>query len=510
MNQIPTHFPASQRTSYQFPVYKWIGWLTVAGFAIGLTVMFFVSGMFGIPAPLGWAGLVILFTFGALLLDRPRLLLNCMMFYFLMMPGNRLLGLLALPLPTFLDELFFLPLIAVIVMNWIQRRQVKDATLFPLVFCLLAAISWYVNRPPVFTAVQVTLIMMKSYIIWYYCRLTCTFENERQLSRWVWTYIAYVAIQFLYNVLWHGRPWPRYHPDVSGGVFGPFSSGSAHIVGYLSAFGLLLLTGWWVSKGRAARPRRKWAVALLTLVVAYNLIFMTDTKHALLLFPLAAFPFLLHPKFPVRLRINLILSGVAFMLMAYVYFQMAGGAMNLYRIKNSMRESPKGEMMYALTTDFRYLVPYPLLGAGPGRFASNQAVAARAPLARRYIIPHLDSQRRMGYFKASGTLLASSILGIPQTDLFILLGEYGWLGASVFYLFWGWVVVQMWKKSAALPLETVASGYFMALSCCLIFLAFTTTLLMTATIPVLAFPLWILIGRMWDMKLDEAPEQEAP
>jgi hypothetical protein len=356
----------------------------------------------------------------------------------------------------------------------------------------------------------VTLIMMKSYIIWYYCRLTCTFENERQLSRWVWTYIAYVAIQFLYNVLWHGRPWPRYHPDVSGGVFGPFSSGSAHIVGYLSAFGLLLLTGWWVSKGRAARPRRKWAVALLTLVVAYNLIFMTDTKHALLLFPLAAFPFLLHPKFPVRLRINLILSGVAFMLMAYVYFQMAGGAMNLYRIKNSLRESPKGEMMYALTTDFRYLVPYPLLGAGPGRFASNQAVAARAPLARRYIIPHLDSQRRMGYFKASGTLLASSILGIPQTDLFILLGEYGWLGGSVFYLFWGWVVVQMWKKSAALPLETVASGYFMALSCCLIFLAFTTTLLMTATIPVLAFPLWILIGRMWDMKLDEAPEQEAP
>ncbi len=130
MNQIPSHFPASQRTSYQFPVYKWIGWLTVAGFAIGLTVMFFISGMFGIPAPLGWAGIVILFTGEALLLDRPKLLLNCMMFYFLMMPSNRVLGILSLPVPTFLDELFFLPFIAVIVMNWIQRRQVKDATVF--------------------------------------------------------------------------------------------------------------------------------------------------------------------------------------------------------------------------------------------------------------------------------------------------------------------------------------------------------------------------------------------
>ena len=27
-------------------IYRWIGWLAVGGFAIGLTVMFFISGMF--------------------------------------------------------------------------------------------------------------------------------------------------------------------------------------------------------------------------------------------------------------------------------------------------------------------------------------------------------------------------------------------------------------------------------------------------------------------------------
>ena len=43
------------------------GWLWAV--AIGLTVMFFISGMFGIPAPLRWAP-VIVFSFGAYLLDR--------------------------------------------------------------------------------------------------------------------------------------------------------------------------------------------------------------------------------------------------------------------------------------------------------------------------------------------------------------------------------------------------------------------------------------------------------
>ena len=91
--------PSRHLSNYQFPVYRWIGWLTVAGFAIGLTMMFFISGMFGIPAPLGWAFLVIVFSVGTLLLDRPKLLLFLMMFYFMLMPMNRFLGLLALPLP---------------------------------------------------------------------------------------------------------------------------------------------------------------------------------------------------------------------------------------------------------------------------------------------------------------------------------------------------------------------------------------------------------------------------
>ncbi len=503
--QAPHQLLPGQRTTYQFPVYRWIGWLAVAGFAIGLTGMFFISGMFGIPAPLGWAALVILFTLGTLLLDRPKLLLSVMLFYFLLIPSNRLFGLVGLPLPDFIDEMFFLPLIAVIVMNWIQRRQLKEATVFPLGFGLVAALSWYVNRPSVFTAVQVTLIMLKSYILWYYCRLTCTFDDERQLNRWMWGYVIYAATQFLYNCLWQKGPWLRFHPDMSGGVFGPLG-GSAHLVGYLSVFGLICIAGWWVGAGRSASRNRRWLVGVLVVVIAYNLIFMTDTKHALVLFPLAFLPFFFHPKVSLRLRMGLSLTGLGFILASAAYFQMAIGGYQVRSFADNFQNSPKGEMLYAVTTDFGHLVPYPWLGAGPGRFASGQAVAGRVSLARRYIIPYLDEQRRLGYYGQSGNVVSASVLGNPQSDLFVLMGEFGWLGASAYYLFVGWIIVKLWRKSTALSLQTLSAGYYMSLCCCLLFLVFTTLLISSATIPVLAFPLWILIGRMWDMRIEKPSE----
>ena len=496
-----TALPSRQLSNYQFPVYRWIGWLAVAGFAIGLTVMFFISGMFGIPAPLGWAFLVIVITFGAMLLDRPRLLLGCMLFYFLMMPRNRLLGLVWVPLPSFVDELFFLPFIAVIVMNWIQRRQLREATLFPVVFCLIAALSWYVNgKPAVFTAVRVTLVSLKFYILWYFCRLATPFKNDRQLEKWMWIYVGYVTLQFAYNMLWQQGPWPKFHPDMSGGVLGPQGGGSAHLIGYFSVFALLLLTGWRVSAGRRASRRQRWAWGFCTLVIAYNLIFMTDTKHALVLSLLAFLPFLFHPALSARLRMGLLAWGTVFILAAAFYFQMAVGSINPTNYIQSFRTSPKGEVFYAVTKDFAYLVPYPILGAGPGRFTSDQAIAARAPLARRYVIPYDDEQRRLSYWGRSGDVTQASILGVVRTDFFRIISEFGWLGVLAYYVFLFWLTHRLYRKSREWPLEHLASGLFLGLSCCMIFLMTITFLCDSFIVPVVTFPLWILIGCMWDMQ----------
>lgn len=503
--------PTSKRTSYQFPIYKWIGWLAVVGFAIGLTAMFFIAGMFGIPAPLAWSFLVILFTAGALLLDHPKLLLVTMMFYFMLMPANRLLGLLGLPLPGFIDEIFFLPFIAVIVMNWIQRRQLKEATLFPLVFCLIAGLSWVANdRPSPFTAVQVTLIMLKSYIIWYYCRLTSTFESERQLARWVWIYILYATIQYFYNVLWQQGPLPRFHPDHSGGMLGPEGFGNAHLVGYISVFAIYLMAGWWVSAGARVGGWKRLGAFLCLFIIVLDFIFMTDTKHALILAPIAAMPILLHPKFSTRLRMGLLTAGAIIVFLATIYLRMFVGEGQIIRTMQRAQDTPKGEMFYAVTVDFPHLVPYPLLGAGPGRFASSQAVAAMAPLARRYIIPEMMALHRSTLSKGIlGSQSGGSLLGTPVSDFFTLMGEFGWLGALAYYSFWTWVAVRLFRKSVQLPLDNPQAGLLLALCSCIVFYAITTTLASTSTIPVVAFPLWMLVGRVWDMRRPPAAPEEA-
>ncbi len=501
--------PASQRTAYQFPVYHWIGWLAVAGFAIGLTMMFFVAGMFGWPAPLLWASLVTLFTFGALLMDRPRLLLLVMMFYFLLVPGNRLLGLLPVPLLGSMNKFFFLPFIALIVMNWIQRRQLKEATLFPVAFLLLTALSWYVNgKPSIFSTMQLLLILLRLYILWYYCRLTCTFDNNRQVMRWVWGYVIYAVVQFLYNVLWQQGLWPRYHPDISGGMFGPAGLGQAHMVGYLSVFALLIIAGWWIGGARQTTSRRRGLMVLSGLIIGYNLIFMTDTKHALVLFPLAFMPFLFHPKFPARVRIGLIAAAAVFATAAFAYLQLSMGGRDLQRYWDSARESPKGDMFYAVTVDFSHLVPYPLFGAGPGMFASESAIAGNAPLARRYIIPHLDDNRRRGYFGRSGSVASASVAGSPTADIFILMGEFGWLGTLVYFGFWGWVILKLLQKSLDVSFNDIRSGIYLALACCLIFQAILMMFTSILNVPMLMYPIWMLVGRMWDMQKD--PALDAP
>ena len=502
------NFPASRRTAYQFPIYRWMGWLAVGGFAIGLTVMFFIAGMFGVPAPIGWAALVILLTVGALLLDRPRLLLNTMLFYFLLVPNNRLLGLFWLPIPGSVNKFFFVPFIAVIVMNWIQRRQLKEATLFPLTFGVLTILSWYVNgRPSIFGTVQLTLVLMRTYILWYFCRLTCTFENEHQLSRWVWGYVAYVAIQFFYNILWQRGLWVRFHPDNSGGVFGPEGRGAAHMIGYMCVFGLLLIAGWWVSIGNEARPRKRFWTGLAAAVIAYNLIFMTDTKHILVLFPLIVLPFFVHPRVPFRLKMSLLAAGLILVVSAAAYFSTAVSKSRVWQYIDTVQTSPKGKMFYGVTVDMPYLARYPLLGTGPGTFCSPQAVEGRTRLARQYIIPYKDEERRRALFGVRGTTLSASVVGGAQTDFFVLMGEYGWLATGVYLAFWIWLIVRLLQKSKLLPSHRFLSGVYIALACCLLAQLFILGLVSMLIVPPLTYPIWILVGRAWDMSIKETQSQ---
>lgn len=273
-------------------------------------------------------------------------------------------------------------------------------------------------------------------------------------------------------------------------------------MGYLSVFALFLLAGWWVSRGRRATKRQKFTVAFLALVIGYDLVFMTDTKHALLFAPLAFLPFLFHPAVPFRLRLSILAGGITFVIASSFYFFFFTGRLDLARNWQQMQQSPKGEMFIAVTEDFPFLVPYPILGAGPGRFCSDQAVANMVPLARRYVIPYRDElQRSQMTYGGFGTRTGASQLAWPQSDFFTLIGEFGWLGATAYFGFWIWIIWRLLSKAKAVRENDLLVGAYLSLACCMIFLMFVILFVKVVTIPVLSFPLWMLVGRTWDMKL---------
>lgn len=484
------------------PLYRWLGWLTVLGFAIGLGVMYFLEGFIGLPAPLAWAGIVVMLSVGTLLLNRPKWLLWTMIGYFMLLPGNRLLGIIQLPLPGFLDELLFVPMIAVIVMYGIEGKLVQGGGWFPLVFGGVMLVSWYVNgKSYTFSAIRVGLVLFKPFIVWYYCRLIRPFKTIKQIKNFIWFYILFAAIQFPFNVLWSRSVMPNWgaSADRCTGLFGPGTNG-AHIIGYISLCALFMAAGWVMGGGfKRHKFWGKFLVATCFLVVMYDLVFKTGTKHALLMAPVAFLPFLLHPRIPMRMRGTVWGMAAVVALMGTIFLS---GNRVMNRAWETFLDSPKGELYRAVTKDFHFLVHYPMLGAGPAKFASDQAVSRRAPLARRYILPYYDEERRRGYYGLHGTTVASSMLGSTNADFLAVTSETGWMGAGCYYLFYGLMVWGYWRRSLHTNSPEFA-GQLTALASCLLFCTMLTFIYHSFNIPMLSYPLWILAGSIWDAKEEE-------
>lgn len=497
---------SAQRTQYQFPVYRFINWIAIGSYLLGLVAMYFLLGMFGIPAPLGWAAIVIMLAFGILLLDHPKLLLQAMMFYFLLMPSNRLAGLIPLPLPGFLDELFFVPLVAVIVMQWINGRQLRGGLWFLFGFLGLSALSWYVNgKPSIPVTIVVVFVLLKPFILWYYCRLCFPGQPAKSIWSIAELYIYFAAAQLLYNCLWHRSLWLRYHPDTSGGVFGP-DAFAAHFVGYISVFALFLLAGWWLGVGhRASKPKRIF-MSIMGIMILYDLVFMTDTKHVLIFAPIAFSPLFFHKMFSARVRFFFLLAISAFILAAGTWFFMLFGRIDFRSYGQKFVDSPKGDFYRAVTTDFTYLVPYPLLGAGPGRFGSAQAIDTKPPLARRYIIPYVDElHRSMLSHGATGARTGGSILATPSSTTLAITSEFGWAGFILFYAFYFWIGVILWRRSCDQRYDHESRALMLSLVPFIILLVMVMCVTSVHVAPMLMFPFWIIIGLVWGIKPQPLP-----
>lgn len=492
-----------------------LNWVAIAIYVVGLFGSFFVSHIFQAPPAILWSFAVFMFCILALFLGRPEVYAYSMILYYCLMPAGRLLGVIPLPVPGIVDQLIFLPPLAVIGLSMVERKTKLDVTPYPWLFLLLAVLSWYANgKQYTFSAVQVVLVCMKFFIVWWFVRLTGCFRSEKQCLRWTWLYIGYAAFQYVYNIFWQRGFYARIHPDRSSGIIGG-STGGAHQVGYMSVFALFMLAGWYISKGHSSRLRTKVWALVFALIITYDLVFMTDTKHVLLFFPIAVLPFVFHPHLPSKIRSVLYVSGTFVIIASIAYLShfliFSGGVSRTYKIlMKSAYEGGKGVVFQAVTKDFSKIVRYPLLGAGPATFTSGRAVSRETPLARTYIVPFKMMAHREALRGNIGTTPASSVIGMAESDLHAYMGEFGWLGALLFYSFQIWASWRLFLLSCKLPLARMEAGLALALSSCLLCLTMISLLIPIYYVGMITYTLWAFIGKVWDIPHNINDPKKAP
>ena len=472
--------------------------LAIAGFLVGLVVMFWVSGLFGFPAPLFWAAIVTAFVLGVFLLQRPRVFLVVALIYYGTFLNGMLFGSIYVPIPfaRLLDEFLLAVPLAYLVMRSINRSLPRQATLFPLFYIVLSVISFKANEVPKLPWFRTVLSFAKFYIYWYFARSLGPWSYKEK-QRWFWGIFLFAIVQFIMNVIWQRGLTLRLHPDYSIGTLG-----SAHLVGYVSAGAIFYTLGWFLTEGKRGSSGKRLLVLLGLGLIVYNFIFLTDTKHGLVTFPLVILPFLFHRSTPPRYRLAVVLGLIVFLVFSGWYivygpYTMRASVADYFMI---LRWSGKGYLYRVILTEIPRSNPLALLiGVGPGNFCSTAGVYGFRPLAVQHVVPFIIQGVRSG-----GASAEASVLGSPTASFLVLLGEFGWLGTILYYTFWIWVAWRFWKLSGRSSYLDWDTGQRLALVSNLGFVIIQSFLSDLMVYGQIVLPIWTLVAVYWDSGADES------
>jgi hypothetical protein len=483
------------------------GLIAVVGFAVGLLATFMIGGLFGIPPSTLWPLLVILLLLWIFCLEHPKLYLGLVGVYYLTAANGNLFGKVHLPIPmaSQIDELVLAVPFAILTMKAIERRLPGRATIFPLVFVVLAALSFKVNGVPKTLAFKATLTHLKFFIYWYFARSIGPWNN-RERRAWAYAVIAMACLQFCMNLVWQRGPIPI-HGDLGTGTLG-----GAHLVGYFSAFGLFFAAALFFFHEKPLKIRHVFLLILFVVIMIYNIIFLTDTKHMALFLPLAALPFFLSPRVRLSARLALAAAGLLFAWLGYLYVREYEVRLSLQDLVFSYKYSGRAYLFNAVLHWMGREVPFPLLGAGPGNFCSWHAVFAFRPLAEKHVIPFVIDAIRSG-----GRVTEASVVGTPVTSLHTLLGEYGPISALFYYGFWFYGMRWLWKGHLAREQSGFARGAQLAVVASMLLTVLLSYLLEIFELAIITMPIWTMAAVFWEPmppasagKKDSAPPASPP
>jgi hypothetical protein len=309
-------------------------------------------------------------------------------------------------------------------------RRMRGGMLFALIF-VAALVSGFINNVPPKTILLGIRGLLQPFLFYV---VIAQFDFDASFGRRVTKLIDLLVLAQIPICMWQYLRWhpglPYMHEDAS---FGTFGFGTANILGWL-----LLIFGFRFAflarDGLIARNRAVLACAGL----AFTLL-LTSSRIALMsALPLLAFV-ILKSRLPRKTRVaalggaaglgalGLIVAGMIF---SEVVPTDAAAFEEIWENQTS-KKSGGGRIFWFLDsqTVVQRFSPFPLLGLGPGNYASFTGFTFGAPLL----------QQRLGLmFKQPGTSFSP--------DVTVMSSELGFLGLGLHYLLLGGV----FRRSARL------------------------------------------------------------
>jgi hypothetical protein len=346
----------------------------------------------------------------------------------------------------------------------LETRSLKNAI---GILLALGAVSWLVNDGSLANAVRFLYSILRILIVFGWVLVSGHADNIR---RFVLRLVAVlVIVQIPFFLLGFATRGKGYIGDFARGAE---FTGSAYEVATYMFLGTLICTARFVS----TRKRRFLVYGLGCLL----LLAATSTKQIILVLPFVLL-FLLWRYENLRLRragLALLALGVIF-LGVYRYAQdlwalaqteelavQGGEDVGVLSFADLVLSSEKFEGYRSAFVEVPGRLPFPLLGAGPGNYASYTAMNARTPLAREYITDYLD-QIPEGSF---GTLVSRT------SGIIALYGDLGIIGLAAMLYVYGWVFVRVLRRGdaegspegRALLFVVLGSGLLIGVECLLL------------------------------------------
>ncbi len=394
--------------------------------------------------PYAGAVTIVGLVLGVFFLGHPPAILAC---YLLLVAVQPLLQMYGFPVGH-LDELLVVFMIVIlgarVAFHGALPRQLKSFYILAFAAMVEVGISLLVNQSPPIQAVHFVSTYFR--FIPVFILASMYWNSYGQVCKLAKASAVFIIAQLVLSAAWllgiNPLPNPKSWYDAAIGTL----ASCAHVAYY--AIGFIAVTLSWITSERdfAAAMRPIWWT-----FVSVVLLLLTLTIHAYLLGVFLCGWWVLRELRQRGISFMFLGGsiGMAAVCVVLFFFSAKGFESNMrhsmspaYLMKRARqaRYEPKGIVYDNVFRQAPRDLKIPLLGAGPGNFASLVGVTYNAPLARKYVTYFFSS------YSAARMMQSGSITVYPYAGLLSIYGDIGPIGVAIYYGFYLLAFVRVYRQ----------------------------------------------------------------